>query len=127
MSPPRGRSMRARMAILLQPDFWIAAAMTLLAGVVRGFAGFGAAIIQAPVFALLYPPAVGVATLAALGTVSSLQLLPGVARESTPRQLAPLIALIGHHRRARYLDKRYGAAFVSGKEILVIRVCPVRQ
>lgn len=85
--------MRARMAILLQPDFWIAAAMTLLAGVVRGFAGFGAAIIQAPVFALLYPPAEAVATLAALGTVASLQLLPGVARESTPRQLAPLIAL----------------------------------
>ncbi len=80
------------MEIVLQPDFWIAAGLTLLAGVVRGFAGFGAAMIQAPVFALLYPPAEAVATLAALGTVASLQLLPGAARESTPRQLAPLTA-----------------------------------
>jgi len=85
--------MRPPMETVLQSDFWIAAAATLLAGVVRGFAGFGAAIIQAPVFALLYPPAEAVAMLSALGTVASLQLLPGAAHESTPRQLVPLIAL----------------------------------
>lgn len=74
----------------LSPQFLIAAAAILLGGVVRGFSGFGAAIIQAPIFALLYAPTQAVATLAALGTLASLQLLPGAVREARRRELVPL-------------------------------------
>jgi hypothetical protein len=44
----------------LTPSLAIAAAVALLAGVVRGFAGFGAAMILTPVFSALYGPLVGV-------------------------------------------------------------------
>ena len=41
--------------------FLIAAAVSVVAGMVRGFAGFGAAMLMTPVFSALYGPAVGVA------------------------------------------------------------------
>jgi len=45
---------------LLTTPLAIAAGVALLAGVVRGFAGFGAAMILTPVFSALYGPVVGV-------------------------------------------------------------------
>ncbi|HJQ60882.1 MAG TPA: sulfite exporter TauE/SafE family protein [Vineibacter sp.] len=45
---------------LLTPALAVAAAVAVLAGVVRGFAGFGAAMILTPVFSALYGPIVGV-------------------------------------------------------------------
>ena len=45
---------------LLTTPLAIAAVVALLAGVVRGFAGFGAAMILTPVFSALYGPIVGV-------------------------------------------------------------------
>ncbi|HKU95497.1 MAG TPA: sulfite exporter TauE/SafE family protein [Vineibacter sp.] len=45
---------------LLTTSLGIAASVALLAGVVRGFAGFGAAMILTPVFSALYGPVVGV-------------------------------------------------------------------
>lgn len=45
---------------LLTTSLAIAASVAVLAGVVRGFAGFGAAMILTPVFSALYGPLVGV-------------------------------------------------------------------
>jgi hypothetical protein len=78
------------MDAVLQPELFIAMAATFLAGIVRGFSGFGAAMMQAPVFALLFAPAQAVATIAGLGTLASLQLLRGAVRQVDMRQVVPI-------------------------------------
>lgn len=85
--------MEAAVEAVLEPALFIAMAATFSAGIVRGFTGFGAAIMQAPVFALLYTAPEAVATMVALGTVASLQLLPGAVRQADWRQVAPITAL----------------------------------
>jgi uncharacterized protein len=78
------------MEAVLQLPLLLAMAVVLLAGIVRGFAGFGAAMMMAPVFAILYSPTQAVATMAGLGTLASLQLLPGVVRDADWREVTPL-------------------------------------
>lgn len=61
---------------LLASSFLIAAAVAALAGMVRGFAGFGAAMMMTPVFSALYGPEVGVALCLLLEIAVALPLLP---------------------------------------------------
>jgi|OpeIllAssembly_1097287.scaffolds.fasta_scaffold1355774_1 uncharacterized membrane protein YfcA len=42
--------------IVCNTGFWIAAAVALLAGFMRGFVGVGSGILMAPVFAILFGP-----------------------------------------------------------------------
>jgi hypothetical protein len=72
------------------PTLLIAAAATIAGCVVRGFTGFGAAMFQVPMFALLFPAPQAVATAAGLGALASLQLLPGAARHAQWRQVGTL-------------------------------------
>ena len=65
---------------LLAPSFLIAALVAVVAGMVRGFAGFGAAMLMTPVFSALYGPAVGVALCLLLEIAVALPLLPRVVR-----------------------------------------------
>jgi uncharacterized membrane protein YfcA len=61
---------------LLALPFLVAAVVAVVAGMVRGFAGFGAAMVMTPVFSALYGPAVGVALCLLLEIVVALPLLP---------------------------------------------------
>jgi len=70
----------AVMPDLLATSFLISAAVACIAGMVRGFAGFGAAMVMTPIFSALYGPAVGIALCLILEIVVALQLLPGVVR-----------------------------------------------
>lgn len=63
---------------LLAPSFLIAALVAVIAGMVRGFAGFGAAMLMTPVFSALYGPASGVALCLLLEIAVALPLLPKV-------------------------------------------------
>jgi len=65
---------------LLALPFLVAAAVSVVAGTVRGFAGFGAAMLMTPVFSALYGPAIGVALCLLLEIVVALPLLPRVVR-----------------------------------------------
>src|SRR5260370_21287367 len=65
---------------LLTLPFLICAAVACIAGTVRGFAGFGAAMIMTPVFSALYRPAVWVPLCLLLEIVLFLPLLPSVVR-----------------------------------------------
>jgi hypothetical protein len=49
-------------ALVGTPAFWLAAAAVVLAGLVRGFAGFGSAMIMMPSLSALYQPTVAVPT-----------------------------------------------------------------
>jgi uncharacterized membrane protein YfcA len=63
---------------LLAPSFLICAVVACIAGMVRGFAGFGAAMVMTPIFSALYGPAVGVALCLMLEIAVALPVVPGV-------------------------------------------------
>jgi uncharacterized membrane protein YfcA len=65
---------------LLAVPFLVCAAVACIAGMVRGFAGFGAAMLMTPIFSALYGPAVGVALCLMLEIVVALPLVPSVVR-----------------------------------------------
>ena len=77
---------------LLAVPFLICAAVACIAGTVRGFAGFGAAMIMTPVFSALYGPAVGVPLCLLLEIVVVLPMLPSVVRLVDWRRIGVLLA-----------------------------------
>ena len=58
---------------------------------VRGFAGFGAAMIMTPIFSALYGPAVGVALCLLLEIAVALPVVPGVVRLVDWRRIGLLL------------------------------------
>jgi uncharacterized membrane protein YfcA len=69
---------------------WTAIGVTLVAGLMRGFAGFGSAMLMAPIFAILFGSAEMVVTIVAIELVVSLQLFPQVRRAADWKTLAPM-------------------------------------
>ena len=69
---------------------WTALGVTLVAGLMRGFAGFGSAMLMAPIFAILFGSADMVVTVVAIELVVSVQLFPQVRRHADWRVLTPM-------------------------------------
>ncbi len=67
-----------------------AAAATAVAGLMRGYAGFGTAIILAPIYSLLWSPRAGVPVMLMMELLVSLQLLPGALKDADRRVVLPL-------------------------------------
>src|SRR5215475_4671533 len=80
-----------QMPDLLSAPFLICAAVACIAGMVRGFAGFGAAMLMTPVFSALYGPAAGVVLCLLLEIVVALPLVPGVVRLVDWRRIGLLL------------------------------------
>jgi uncharacterized membrane protein YfcA len=76
---------------LLALPFLICAVVACIAGMVRGFAGFGAAMIMTPVFSALYGPAAGVALCLLLEIAVALPVVPGVVRLVDWRRIGLLL------------------------------------
>ncbi|MBS0521550.1 MAG: sulfite exporter TauE/SafE family protein [Proteobacteria bacterium] len=70
--------------------FLTALAVTLVAGLMRGFAGFGSAMLMAPVFAILFGAAEMVVTVVAIELVVSVQLFPQVRAQADWKTLTPM-------------------------------------
>lgn len=84
-------SFAGRMPDLLTVPFLISAVVAGIAGMVRGFAGFGAAMLMTPVFSALYGPAVGVALCLLLEIAVALPLVPRVWRIVDWRRIGLLL------------------------------------
>lgn len=69
---------------------WLPAGVVLLAGLMRGFAGFGSAMLMAPVFAVLFGPTDMIATVVAIELAVSLQLFPAARRACDWRIIGPM-------------------------------------
>jgi uncharacterized protein len=69
---------------------WAAFGVTLVAGLMRGFSGFGSAMLMAPIFAILFGSAEMVVTVVAIELVVSLQLFPQVRRFADWKTLRPM-------------------------------------
>jgi len=75
----------------LSAPFLISALVACIAGMVRGFAGFGAAMLMTPIFSALYGPAVGIALCLLLEIAVALPLVPGVVRLVDWRRIGLLL------------------------------------
>lgn len=73
------------LALLFDWRLAVAAAVVALAGVVRGFSGFGSALILTPSLSALYGPAVAVPIVIVLEVALSFQLLPAAWPRSEKR------------------------------------------
>ncbi|MFN8983268.1 MAG: sulfite exporter TauE/SafE family protein [Alphaproteobacteria bacterium] len=71
-------------------NMWAALGVTLVAGLMRGFAGFGSAMLMAPIFAMLFGSADMVVTVVAIELIVSFQLFPQVRHHADWRLLTPM-------------------------------------
>lgn len=60
------------------------------AGLIRGFSGFGSALVMVPLFSLIMPPVTVVPTILTLEVVASLQLLKGALPFASRRHIASI-------------------------------------
>ena len=72
-----------------------AGAAVWLAGLVRGFAGFGAALIMAPVLSLIYGPVIAVPVMTVVEIPVLLQVVAIARRETDWRRTGPMAATAG--------------------------------
>lgn len=63
---------------------------TIVAGLMRGYSGFGTAVILAPVYSLLWGPRAGVPVMLLMELLVSLQLVPSALKDADRRVVLPL-------------------------------------
>ena len=78
------------MAMTWDPDLLVMALAAFLAGAVRGFSGFGAAMILIPAVGAVREPAVAIPMLALIDNILTLPLLPKAFRMCRWRDVIPL-------------------------------------
>lgn len=78
------------MEYFMDLNFAFAALAVAVAGIVRGFSGFGAGMILVPVLSLLYGPVVAVVSVVIMELVPAVQLLPGVLHRCDWRSVVPM-------------------------------------
>jgi uncharacterized membrane protein YfcA len=73
-------------------DWGLVAAVvaTVVAGLMRGYSGFGTAVILAPIYSLLWGPRAGVPVMLLMELLVSVQLLPGALKDADRRVVLPL-------------------------------------
>ena len=76
--------------VLLSWEIIAAAFATVIAGLMRGYAGFGTAILLAPVFSVLWGPRAGVPVMLLMEMLVSVQLLPGALKDADRRVILPI-------------------------------------
>ncbi len=77
-------------AVLFDWRLLFAALVTAIAGLMRGYSGFGTAVILAPVYSLLWGPRAGVPVMLLMELAVSLQLVPRALPEADRRVVLPL-------------------------------------
>ncbi len=80
----------------VKPDAWLGlvAAAVLLAGFLRGFVGFGAALISVPVLSLILGPHAAIAVSNVMGLPAVVQLLPEAIRRAERPVVLPICLAI---------------------------------
>jgi uncharacterized membrane protein YfcA len=74
----------------LDHAFWIVAGLALIAGTVRGFAGFGAGMIMIPFVSALYGPKIGASSILIADGILTIPYLLKSIRFCEPRTVAPV-------------------------------------
>jgi uncharacterized membrane protein YfcA len=79
-------------AVVADPRFIAAAAISVLAGAVRGFSGFGSALIYVPLMSAVYDPLTAAGTFLLIDFATGLAVVPTVWRQTNWRDVVPLAA-----------------------------------
>jgi uncharacterized protein len=77
-------------AALAEPRIYAAMAVAALAGLTRGFSGFGGAMIYMPLIAMIYDPRIAAVTILLVDLVSATPFAIPEVRRCTWREVAPL-------------------------------------
>jgi uncharacterized membrane protein YfcA len=77
-------------AVISDPRFPVAVGIVVLAAAVRGFSGFGSALIYVPLMSAVYGPQVAAVTFVLSDILTGLTFLPGVWRKAVWREIMPL-------------------------------------
>jgi uncharacterized membrane protein YfcA len=80
------------LALLLSWRFAVAAFATIVAGLMRGYSGFGTAILLAPVYSTLWSPRIGVPVVLLMELFVSAYLLPRAFGEANKKLILPICA-----------------------------------
>ena len=80
----------AAMPVLTDWRLLAAAFATAIAGLMRGYAGFGTAVILAPIYSVLWGPKAGVPVMLLMELIVSIQLLPGAFKDADRRVNLPI-------------------------------------
>lgn len=75
---------------LLSLEFAIAAAATVIAGLMRGFTGFGSSMLLAPTFSILFGPFQGITMITTMEVLISVQLVPRALKGVEWRFVGPM-------------------------------------
>ncbi|WP_439595905.1 sulfite exporter TauE/SafE family protein [Falsiroseomonas sp.] len=78
------------LALLQGWQIYVAIAVTALAGLMRGYSGFGTAVLLAPAYSVLWGPRIGVPVMLLMELVVSLQLVPKAFGEANRRVILPI-------------------------------------
>lgn len=76
--------------MLFSIEMYLAISAVLVAGVLRGFSGFGAGMVLVPSLSLLYSPIIAVVTVVLLEIIPSIQLLPNAISKCEWRSVVPM-------------------------------------
>jgi uncharacterized membrane protein YfcA len=79
-------------AAILDPRFALGVAISILAGLVRGFSGFGSALVYVPLMSALYGPRLATTSLAVIDVLTAVTFVPTVWRKAVWRDVFPLAA-----------------------------------
>ncbi len=76
--------------MLAEPAMWVLAAGALIAGLVRGFAGFGAGMVFIPIAAAAFDPQIAAGTLFVIDTILIVPLVVRAVGQVAWREIVPL-------------------------------------
>lgn len=80
------------LTVIVDPRFPLAVAISILAGAVRGFSGFGSALIFIPLMSAVYGPQVAAPAFVVIDLAVGLFFVPRVWRDADFNQILPLAA-----------------------------------
>ncbi|MGG5887932.1 sulfite exporter TauE/SafE family protein [Falsiroseomonas sp. HC035] len=78
------------LGLLAEWPIYAALLATAIAGVMRGYSGFGTAVLLAPAYSVLWGPRIGVPVMLLMELVVSLQLVPRALSEANRRVILPI-------------------------------------
>ena len=100
------------MAVMTDPRFTLALGISVLSGAVRGFSGFGSALIYVPLMSALYGPQIGAASFLLIDFATGIVFSIGVWRLAVWREVIPLVVAAVVRGTIRHADpaiRRSGA------------------
>jgi uncharacterized membrane protein YfcA len=69
---------------------WAAVVITAISGVMRGYSGFGTAVLLAPAYSVLWGPRIGIPVMLLMELFVSMQLLPKALKQADARVILPI-------------------------------------